>query len=77
MYAQCEHPECKQSSSATCLRQTTRITTYGPEQRPYCCPVCGGRGIVQGGFYNLGGVAGGTLEYEECRSCGGKGYIWR
>ena len=40
------------------------------------CPVCGGNGIKDKGFYNqtsgLWTSSGGT---ETCRSCNGKGYI--
>lgn len=46
---------------------------------PHKCPVCGGRGTVPHGFYNinmgpLASTTGGT-QPEECRSCNGKGVI--
>lgn len=44
------------------------------------CPVCGGKGLVPNGFYdvssNLGNIYKTTSTTPEtCRSCGGKGYI--
>ena len=44
------------------------------------CPVCGGKGLVPNGFYdvssNLGSIYKTTSTTPEtCRSCGGKGYI--
>ena len=38
---------------------------------PYRCPVCGGRGHVNAGFY---GPASGTNP-EPCRSCRGTGFV--
>jgi hypothetical protein len=46
-------------------------------QRPFKCPVCEGRGIVPGGFYNsLGNTWFADTISETCRSCNGKGIIW-
>ena len=49
------------------------------EHRPYCCPVCGGRGLVPQGFYTAVGVeyftASGTAP-ETCKSCWGAGVLW-
>ena len=44
------------------------------------CPVCGGKGLVPNGFYdvssNLGNIYKTTSATPEtCRSCSGKGYI--
>ena len=41
------------------------------------CPVCGGNGLVQKGFYNQvsGSWTSGTTAFEQCRSCYGTGYI--
>jgi hypothetical protein len=44
------------------------------------CPVCGGKGLVPKGFYdvssNLGSIYKTTsITPETCRSCRGKGYI--
>jgi DnaJ-class molecular chaperone len=45
---------------------------------PHCCPVCGGRGWVQPGFYSPWGVMGSNIPPNEtCRSCGGSGVLWR
>ena len=43
------------------------------------CPVCNGVGKVNGGFYNRGGDCEFWMAFatspEQCRSCGGKGYL--
>lgn len=42
------------------------------------CPVCNGNGKVPRGFYDQtsGQYAGSAANpFEQCRSCGGKGYI--
>jgi len=48
------------------------------EKQPYCCPVCGGNGLVPNGFYRqVGGKWMSTsLEPEKCRSCNGTGIVW-
>lgn len=45
-----------------------------PREVPYCCPVCLGSGLVQGGFYGSG-VREAVLR-EQCRTCGGDGIVW-
>lgn len=47
-----------------------------PVQYPYTCPVCGGRGSVQFGFYDLGTASTSTAA-DRCRTCFGAGVIWR
>jgi DnaJ-class molecular chaperone len=42
------------------------------------CPVCKGRGFVQGGFYSTTTgcwSSSGLTEVETCLSCDGKGYV--
>ena len=40
------------------------------------CPICQGRGIVAGYFYDILGMSSTTAPLTtECRSCQGKGYI--
>ena len=40
------------------------------------CPVCDGRGLVPGGFYNGAGPAAiSATATEACRSCKGTGYL--
>ena len=40
------------------------------------CPVCGGKGLVPRGFYDVSSNLSTTSATPEtCRSCGGKGYI--
>jgi DnaJ-class molecular chaperone len=44
---------------------------------PYRCPICDGRGIVPGGFYNSTNVC--SVSYrstEPCRACNGTGVLW-
>ncbi len=46
--------------------------------KPYKCPVCEGKGMVPGGFYDIL-PNNTTLSYPapvSCRSCGGTGVIW-
>lgn len=47
------------------------------QMKPYCCPVCGGKGIVPSGFYSFPGNFGGVTNTcaETCRACNGKGII--
>lgn len=51
-----------------------------PLQKPHICPVCGGKGLVPAGFYNLDYY---TYTYttcppqpETCRTCNGRGIVW-
>lgn len=55
---------------------TIKLDTEGSSavSIPYACPICGGRGIVQGGFYNLRGSTSNAT--EQCRQCKGIGIIW-
>ena len=41
------------------------------------CPVCGGRGVVPGGFYSNLGISATAAGPERCRSCDGTGVVWR
>lgn len=52
-------------------------TIYNTNREVRCCPVCGGNGIVSNGFYNHTGNTWvtSTTTPEQCRSCGGKGYV--
>lgn len=43
---------------------------------PYSCPVCGGRGIVPYGFYEIGTVSTNSPAIDQCRSCAGSGVVW-
>ena len=52
-------------------------SSYSTALAPYRCPICGGNGIVLGGFYNqTSGAWVSTNPTEECRSCGGTGILW-
>lgn len=48
--------------------------TYG-ESKPHTCPVCGGKGMVNAGFYAEISSTTGTCE-ETCRPCNGTGVLW-
>lgn len=45
-----------------------------PQRTAQLCPVCGGRGMVQAGFYSGGGFTHSTAP-EKCRTCGGSGMV--
>jgi hypothetical protein len=48
-------------------------------RRPHRCPVCGGKGAVPQGFYNVHWNEGTTSTApipEMCRSCQGTGILW-
>jgi len=49
---------------------------FTPTKLPYCCPVCGGNGLVPGGFYDsISSTLVSSETTEKCRSCV-KGIIW-
>ena len=53
-------------------------------REPFCCPVCGGRGIVSYEFYtppekyydNTTIEVHNYLEVVPCRACNGTGIVW-
>jgi len=54
---------------------------HGPDPaRPHRCPVCGGNGLVDAGYYLRSGQSSttvtGSTNPETCRSCQGKGVLW-
>lgn len=67
--------ECKCNTTVTKIKPTIWHFTTTREVR--CCPVCGGNGMVSNGFYNHTGNTWvtSTTAPEQCRSCGGKGYV--
>lgn len=57
---------------------TPSIVSQSPiDSKCQCCPVCGGKGFVQAGFYNGVGttIITSTTGTEKCRSCNGKGWV--
>lgn len=48
----------------------------GKDLRPYCCPVCRGKGVLPSGFYKIDGAIGVDTNYQFCRSCNGTGIVW-
>lgn len=60
-------------------KYTTIYYTMKTETEPYRCPVCNGRGFVPGGFYSSTSDVWitGTLATEVCRTCQGKGVVWK
>ena len=47
------------------------------ETKPCRCPVCGGRGIVPNGFYTIYADTTNSSTAEPCRTCNGRGVIWK
>jgi|LSQX01.3.fsa_nt_gb DnaJ-class molecular chaperone len=45
-------------------------------RRPFKCPVCGGRGIVPNGFYDIFPQSITSIIPETCKTCHGSGIIW-
>ena len=45
-------------------------------RRPFKCPVCGGRGIVPNGFYDIFPQSITSITSETCKTCHGTGIIW-
>lgn len=45
---------------------------------PHRCPICGGNGLVDCGFYSQtsGKWSTSSTTPETCRSCGGSGIVW-
>ena len=60
-------------------KYATICYTMKMEAEPYRCPVCNGRGLVPGGFYSSTSDVWitGMLATEVCRTCQGKGVIWK
>ena len=59
--------------------KTTEGKIAFPSQlQPYCCPVCGGNGLVPNGFYLQTGGQWATTNTtpEQCRTCNGTGIVW-
>jgi DnaJ-class molecular chaperone len=48
------------------------------DAKPYCCPICHGRGNVLNGFYTQIDKewSSTSLTPERCNSCRGTGVIW-
>lgn len=45
--------------------------------KPYCCPVCNGRGTVPSGFYQTSKFYSVSESSNEmCKSCKGTGVLW-
>lgn len=62
-----------------CSVHSPNLFVRNKDVYPFVCPVCEGRGFVQGGFYSttIGVWSSGDLSTEPCRSCNGTGVIWR
>ena len=46
---------------------------------PHRCPICSGTGNVSNGFYQgtSNYWSSSSLALETCRSCGGRGIVWK
>lgn len=63
------------------VRTYTDPTRWPWPQKPHTCPVCGGKGQVRPGFYNVGrqvvrGDLYGNTGSDLCRTCKGNGIVW-
>lgn len=54
----------------------TVTTSY--QIRPYCCPVCNGRGTVPRGFYSstTATIPATSTQPEQCKSYFGRGIVF-
>jgi hypothetical protein len=50
----------------------------GSARTPFCCPVCGGNGVKDEGFYltTTGQWSSTSIRYVLCKTCGGTGMVW-
>lgn len=70
-------PVCGTVGEHVCVRLPGSATVAFPAAHVPCrCPVCWGRGTVPGNFYTGLALDAGTGE-TTCRSCGGRGVVWR
>ena len=49
------------------------------DNKPHCCPVCSGKGLVPNGFYLAVGIdnySTSSITPDTCRSCNGEGIVW-
>jgi len=53
-------------------------STNKPTRFPFCCPVCGGNGIKDEGFYltTTGQWTSTAIKYVQCKTCNGLGMVW-
>ncbi len=65
-------PVCRCASD---IMQQVFLQGYSAARQPFCCPVCGGRGLVATNFYTANSYSTST-EPESCRSCSGTGIVW-
>ena len=58
--------------------QPVNIADVRGSLSPFVCPICGGNGQVQNGFYRqIGGQwLSSDCTPETCRSCNGTGIVW-
>lgn len=71
--------DCHRGQALDSLNALVAAAT--PPSRLEQCPVCSGVGNVSPGFYSRTGDtpmwASADLTPETCRTCGGKGIVWR
>ena len=53
----------------------TPMPTY-ITKNPHTCPICGGRGLVSGDFYQQQQSTNYNTTVVVCQSCNGTGVIW-
>lgn len=68
-------------SSGTLQQFWWMVPVSSLQQTPHRCPVCNGTGMVSAGFYSRASDQPTSTAYstvpETCRSCDGKGVLWR
>lgn len=79
-------PGDEQQTTGPTTRKTYRVPGLRSvimqtgQRQPHRCPVCGGKGSLPQGFYDVSqtGFAGSTtvVATDPCRSCGQTGIVW-
>jgi hypothetical protein len=68
----------KENLFETPIVSTGEISYLSIRKTPHRCPICGGNGLVDNGFYNQTSGHWSTTDItpEQCRTCNGKGIVW-
>ena len=71
--------EAREETGRKAVPPVPQYTEYTTETLPYCCPVCGGNGLVPNGFYRQtgGNWVSSDSTPEQCKTCNGTGVVWK